>query len=156
MAFPLTSIGSFPCSVNEPIYESCCLNTGGHPDLLLGFKSGLTISDHASIGRGNPLLSSTSIRQFIREQAISVLFSPSGLLSILHRSVHFRSSLIEPSCNDHSHVALFQFAQYHSLKEQHQLVVSKVVANLRVVHSYFRDPPSHLQLCYSIIQRTYS
>ena len=140
MAFPLSSVGSFPCSVNEPIYESCCLNTGGHPVLLLGSESGLIETilisrNHSSVGHGNPPLPSTSIRKYsfvILKLIVQV--SPYGLLSILHRSVHFRSSLIEPSCNDHSHVVLFQFAQYHPLKEQHQLVVSKVVANLRVGH----------------------
>ena len=56
------------------------------------------------------------IKQFI------VLISPSRLFSTLHRTVHFRSSLIKTPCNNHSHVVLFQFAQYQHLKSKHQLV----------------------------------
>jgi len=136
MAFSLTSVGSFSCSVDEPIYESCCLNTGGNPILLLRFESGLIETKYvsrndSSFGHGNPLLSSMSIRKSILKiKQFKILISPYGLLWILHRTVHFRSSLIETYCIDHSHVVLFLYAQYHPMKEQHQLVVSKVVANV--------------------------
>jgi len=108
MAFPLASVGSFPCSVNKPIYESCCLNAGGHPYHLLN-----SCKDYSLLT--NILFSDTAILNYRPRLSISlnmnssnfVLNSPNGLLSTLRRSVHFRSSLIKTPWSDHLRVILF-------------------------------------------------
>ena len=123
MAIPLSSVGSFPCSLNEPIYDSCCLNTVGQSARLLKFATDLFLFEHTFLGPGNPQLLTNSIHKSIYEiKQLIVSISPSGLFSILHRTVHFRSSLINTPCNNHFHVVLFQFAQYQFVKNKHQLV----------------------------------